>query len=143
IDIIVQRQAEALGKTEQERTAITKKLDAERKRRTLAEEQYKGALEAAQKALAVKNLETAQAKFEDAGKLFKTDAVLTGLQQVQTARSALAAEQKKTEADLATSDTIKTLVADGKSALLAKNYADAAKKFQQAKKLAPNNLDAL
>jgi cytochrome c-type biogenesis protein CcmH/NrfG len=143
IDIIVQRQAEALGKTEQERNAIASKLDAERNRRKLAEEQYKGALNAAQKALAVKNLDTAQAKFEDAGKLFKTDAVLTGLQQVQSARSALAAEQKKTEADPAKSDTIKTLIADGKAALSTKNYADAAKKFQQAKKLAPNNLDAL
>src|SRR5207248_5276799 len=115
----------------------------ERKRRTLAEEQYKGALVAAQKALAVKNLDIAQAKFEDAGKLFKTEAVLTGLQQVQTVRSALAAEQKKTEADLAKSDTIKTLIADGKAALSAKNYADAAKKFHEAKKLAPNNLDVL
>ena len=40
------------------------------------------------KALAAKNLDTAQAKFEYAGKLFKTEAVATGLQQVQSARAA-------------------------------------------------------
>ena len=147
IDIIVQRQAEALAKTQQEKDNVERKLLAERERRKAAqtqaiqnEEQYKLALQAAQQALAAKNLDMAQTKFEAAGRLYRTDAVLTGIQQVQSARLTLAAANKKTQAD---PDTIKQLVASGNAALDAKKYADAVQAFQQAKKLAPDNLDVI
>jgi tetratricopeptide (TPR) repeat protein len=150
IDIIVQRQAEALAKTRQEKDAVESRLDAERKRRQAAEtlvkqneEQYKLALQAAQQALAAKNLDMAQTKFEAAGQLYKTDAVLTGIQQVQSARAALSAANQKTQADLKKSEMIKQLTVDGNAALNAQKYADAVHAFQQAKKLAPDNLDVI
>jgi tetratricopeptide (TPR) repeat protein len=150
IDIIVQRQAEALAKTQQEKDNIGRKLVAERERRKAAEtlakqneEQYKLALQAAQQALSAKNLDVAQTKFEAAGRVYKTDAVLTGIQQVQTARAALDDANKKAQADLKKADTLKQLLVDGNAALDAKKYADAAQSFQQAKRLAPDNLDVM
>ena len=143
IDIIVQRQAAALGKTE-------KQLDAERERRRAAEalakqneEQYKAALTAAQQALVAKNLDTAQAKFEEAKLLYKTDAVLTGLQKVQSARAALVATSQKSETEEKKASTIKQLLTVGNTALAAQKHTDAVQAFQQAKKLAPDNLEVM
>src|SRR5262249_3119181 len=51
-------------------------------------------------------------------------------------RAVLAATTKK-------DDALKQLIADGKAALDGKRFGDAVVKFQEAKKLAPQNLDVL
>lgn len=144
IEETVSRQALKLGKTTEE------KLAAERERRKTAEllakqndNNYKLALQAAQTALAAKNYETAQAKFEEAGKVFKTDAVLAGLKQIELAQATLAANVAKAQADATKAETIKQLLTTGNAALTSKDYKTALSAFQQAKKLAPDNLDVL
>lgn len=144
IERTVELQAIELGKTNQA------KLDAERARREAAQllakqndASYKLALKAGQSALATKDYETAQAKFEEAGKLFKTDAVLAGLKQIESARAAAAADAKKAELAAKKEETIKQLLAAGNAALAAKKYGEALQAFQQAKKLAPDNLQVL
>ena len=140
IEIIVQRQAEANAKNDTERKAIEARLDAERARRKLAEEKYKVALLAAQTALAAKNLELAQAKFEEAKLLYQTDAVRTGLQQVQSAKAAALADRQRADAAALKDDAVKALIVSGNAALDAQKFGDAVKIFQEAKKLSPDNL---
>ena len=48
---------------------------------------YRVTLADADKALAAKNLELAQAKYQQAGKLFTTDTVLTGLRNIDAVRA--------------------------------------------------------
>lgn len=150
IDVIVQRQAEALAKTPDAKAAVEARLALERKSKKAAEaqakqneEKYQQALQLAQTALAAKNYDTAQAKFQEAGQVYKTDAVLNGLQQVDKGRAALGAESKRAEAEKAKADAVKQLVTTGNAALTSKDYAAALQAFQQAKKLAPSNLDVL
>src|SRR5205807_1796341 len=90
-----------------------------------------------------KNYDTAQAKFQEAGSHFKTDAVLTGLRQVETGRAALAAKTQQADAEKNKTDVVKELVTTGKTHLTNKDYPAALQAFQQAKKLAPDNLDAV
>ncbi len=144
IETTVSRQAIKLGKTTEA------KLDAERERRKAAEllakqndAAYRLALKAGQSALAIKDYDAAQAKFEEAGKLFKTDAVLVGLKQIDSARAASAEALKKAEALAKREETIKNLLAIGNTALADKKYLDALKAFRQAKALAPDNLQVL
>ncbi len=150
IDGVVQQQAASSAKTPGDKAAVEKRLQAERERRMAAEAQarqndnnYHMALSAAQTALAAKNYDAAQAKFQEAGKVFKTDAVLTGLKQIESARAAQLAVSQKADTDKKKGDLVRQYVSEGQAALGAKRYADALKSFQQAKKLAPDNLDAL
>src|SRR5258708_11468908 len=120
----VQAQAEAVAKTPADKTALERKFALERDRRKAAQTQasqndaaYQSALQGAQQALTAKDYDTAQAKFQDAGKLFKTDAVLTGLKQIDAARAALAADAAKTAADAKKADTVRQLLATGNAAL--------------------------
>ena len=69
-----------------------------------------------QKALAARDYDIAQAKFEEANKIHATDSVLTGLRQVQIGRAARIAEAKKAEASQKQSETIKELVSAGNAA---------------------------
>ena len=150
IETVVARQAEALAKSDKEKQEVERKLLVERERRRAAEaqakaneEKYKLALQLAQKAINEKNYDDAQKRYEEAGQIFKTDAVLTGLRQVESARSALAAQQKAADAEAKKAGRIKQLVADGNAALDAKQYAEAVSAFQQARKLAPDNVDVV
>ena len=140
IDIIVQRQAVALAKSEQAKKAIEDRLDAERKRRTNMEDQYKLALQAANVALAQKDLKLAEAKFVEARLLYKTDAVEAGFKKIQAARMAEEASIMKAAEMLKRDETVKKMIADGNAAHEAKNFAAAVQTFQQAKKLDPTNL---
>jgi tetratricopeptide (TPR) repeat protein len=150
IQVIVTRQAEAAAKTPQEKAAVEQRLKTERERRVNVEalakqneETYKTKLKAAQTALAAKNLELAQAQFEAAKALYKTDAVEAGLQQIKSARAAALLAKQQADADAKKADTVKQLIADGNAAFDAKKYADAVQIFQQAKKLAPTNIDVM
>lgn len=150
IDIIVQRQAEALAKSKEEKAEIERKLLVERERRRAAERQakqneenYKLALQLAMKALNERNYDVAQQKYEEAGKIYRTDAVLTGLRQVDDGRAALLAAEKKQQAEAKKAERVKQFVADGNAALTANKYVEAVSAFQQAKKLAPDNLEVM
>jgi tetratricopeptide (TPR) repeat protein len=150
LEAIVQRQAEALAKTKNERAEVERKLLVERERRRAAEaaakqneENYKLALSLAQQALQEKNYDAAQKKYEEAGKFYKTDIVLAGLRQVDAGRSVLAAQQKKAAAESAKADRVKQFMNDGNAALNAKKYTEAVTAFQQARKLAPDNLEVV
>lgn len=150
IDIIVQAQAEALAKTKDEKSAIDRRFAVERERRKSAEKQaqqneekYQLALAAAQSALAAKEYDTAQAKFQEAEQLFKTDAVLNGLREVESGRKAMLADGLRAEAEKKKGERVKQYLSDGKSALDARRYGDALEAFREAKKLAPDNLEAI
>jgi tetratricopeptide (TPR) repeat protein len=143
IATIVDRQALKAGKTQ-------KDLDAERDRRLAAEAKakenealYKAALKEAQQALAQKKFELAEAKFKQAQLIFKTDAVESGLRQLKIAQDALAAEIAKKAAEDQKKLQVASLLKDGKALLDAKKYDQALKVFQNAKKLAPEDLEVL
>lgn len=147
ISLTVHQQTLATAKGDAERKQLEAKLAAEHTRRKQAEadakrnqELYQGALELANKALAQKQYALAESKYNEAGKLFQTDAVLTGLQRVQAGRAAVA-QQAQSEAGKST--RIKQLLGDGKAALDAKEFGKAVQAYQQAKNLAPDNLDVL
>lgn len=148
IEVISQRQAEALAKSDAERKEIERKLLVERERRKAAEatakaneEKYLSALALAQKALATREYDLAESQFEEARKVRATDVVLTGLRQVQTGRAARLAELKKNEELQKKAETIKLMISTGNAALDAKQYSEAIKTFQQARKIAPDNID--
>lgn len=145
-----QRRAIAQGKTDAERKLLESKLQLEREKRKAAEteakrsqELYLQALQLAQAALAKRDYVTAQAKFEAAGAVFKTDVVLTGLKQVAQARAQddVTLKAKQTAEEKAT--RVKAMIADGQAALKGKQFADAVKTFQQAKQIAPDHIDVL
>lgn len=147
INLALHQEALAKAKGDAERKQLEVKLAEERQRRKQAEAEakrkqdaYQAALVFADKALAQKQYAVAEAKYEEAGKQFRTDAVLTGLRRAQAARAA-ETQQAKAEADK--SARIKQLLAEGKTALDAKEFAKAVQTYQQAKKLAPDNVDVL
>src|SRR5262249_37880796 len=134
---------------------------AERARRNAAEalrkqQRYDQTLEDAHKALTALDYDLARVKFEEAGKLFKTDAVAAGIKRVETAKvKALedkeAAEKIAKEAvakealakEAARAAKIKTLVEQGNAHLEARNYKKAMEVFTWVKELAPDDKAAL
>src|SRR5262245_30052711 len=146
--------ATAAKNGDQARLALERQLEDERTRRVAAEAEakrnqdlYGEALKLAQKAQAAKNYTVARAKYEEAGKLFRTDAVLTGLRQVETGQAqtlaeAQAAKQKALD-EQQKADRIKQFLTQGQTAFDSKQYDAAVKALRQAKKLAPDNIDVL
>ncbi|HZZ77661.1 MAG TPA: hypothetical protein VFE62_04025 [Gemmataceae bacterium] len=140
LNIVVQRKAE------QSNPGLAEKLAADSERRKKLEEEargkdakYQSALLAAQEALKAKKFDDAQAKYQEAGKLFDTDAVRTGLKTVQSARADYLASQQKSDADKKKSALLAQFLADSQSALMAKNYDAAEKALRSASMLDPNN----
>src|SRR5205823_9740085 len=132
--MVAQAKAVADAKGEAARKELDQQLLAEKEARIKAEneaklnqQKYQALLQVAQKALAGRDYETAIARYGEAGKIYQTDAVLTGLKQAQDARDkanadALAAKQKKVE-DQTKQATFTKLMNEGQTALAAKNYA--------------------
>ncbi len=150
IDNTLDRQMQARATSDAERQQLERRLANERERRRLAEQKakhneelYKIALLSAQKAVAEKNYDTAQTKYQEAGQLYKSDVVLTGLKQVTVARAQMEEETKKPNLELQRQQQIKSLYDDGSAALGAKDYTRALTSFQQARKLAPDNVEVL
>ncbi|MSU79602.1 MAG: tetratricopeptide repeat protein [Gemmataceae bacterium] len=150
VEILSQRQAEALAKSETERKEIERKLSVERERRKAAEaiakqneEKYLAALALAQKALATREYDLAESQFEEARKVRTTDIVLTGLRQVQKGRTAQLAELKQAAETQKKAETIKQWIDSGNTALDAKQFTEAVKAFQQARKLAPDSIEVV
>ncbi len=146
--------ARAQAKDDQAKQELERRLAAERERRLKAEaeakrnqELYAEALKLAQKALAERNFDLAQAKFTEAGKVFRTDDVLTGMRRAEDGRAQLLARAKavkdKALADERKAARIKELLAEGQQALSGQQLDAAVKALRQAKNLAPDNVEVL
>src|SRR5262249_47934954 len=146
--------ASADARGEQARRELERRLAEEKARREKAEAEakrnqdlYQQALQLAQKALEERDYDRAILKYQEAGKVFRTDIVLTGLRQAESGKAKareLAAAQKKKEIEEAQkSARLQGLLRDGQAALGARDYDRALKTFAEAKALAPDNVEAL
>jgi tetratricopeptide (TPR) repeat protein len=147
ISLSLQQQTLAHAKGDTERKQLELKLAAERERRKAAEaeakrnqELYQAALVLAERAMTQQQYEVAQAKYHEAGKLFATDAVATGLRRAESAR---AERVNRAEAERTKETRAKQLAAEGKASLDARDYAKAVAKYQDAKKLDPDSVEVL
>lgn len=151
---IGQARAQATAKGDAARQALERQLADEKARRIAAEAEakrnqdlYTAALLLAQKALADKNYDLAAAKYEEAGKFYKTDLVLTGLRQAQNARAqtlaATAAAKQKAEEEQRNAGRFQKFMTDGRAALDARDYGRAAQNFAEAKKINPSDIEVL
>ncbi len=135
--------AQQTAKDQASKDRLRAKLEEETQKRIQAEalakqnqELYQAALQLAQKALSEKQYEVAQAKFSEAGKIFQTDAVLTGLNKVNVERQNHAKAEARKE-------RLNQLLSDGKTAVAANDARAALKALGEAKKLAPQNVEVL
>jgi len=138
--------AEAQTKSQQAKADLEKKLAADKAARDKADaeakqkqQQYQAALAQAQKAFAEKRYDEATAKYEEAGKLFRTDAVLGGIKQAQDAKAhdtGAAADKAKRQADYAHA------IQAGRDAWAARRFDDAARAFGDALRILPGDRDA-
>jgi tetratricopeptide (TPR) repeat protein len=137
---------------EQERAEAERRLAEERKKREQAEtearrkqEAHTAALKQAQQALAAKRYDEAIAHYQEAGKLFRTDAVLSGQRQAEQLRdqerARRQAEQRRQAEAARTAERVKSLLADGQKALDARQFDGALKSFREASRLAPTDVN--
>ncbi len=142
--------AEAAKKGEAERKAAEVRLAQEKTRRDQADAEakkkqqaYQDALTAGQKAFAEKRFDQATASYNEAGKLFRTDAVLAGLRQVEDAKKRDTQAKNTADADRKKRLADYQLAMDaGKSALTAKRYEGAVNAFNEALRIMPGDRDA-
>jgi tetratricopeptide (TPR) repeat protein len=137
-----QARADAEKKGQQAKAEAEKKMAAEKAARDKAEaeaklkqQQYQTVLAEAQKALAEKHYDQAIAKYEEAGKLFRTDAVLAGIKQAQDAKGREATAAKEQQQ----AEKVRQLVAAGRAATAKGQYDAAAKSLGEANALAPKD----
>ena len=147
LSLSTQRQAEQSLKTAADKTKFDEKLTASRtqaKEADLAakrnQELYDQTLKHAQASLGAKKYDEAESQFKSAAKLFRTDAVVAGLNQVTSLK---AAEAREAAAKNEKAARVAQLLAAGKSASAAGKYADAVTSLQQARTLDPSNADVL
>ena len=137
-----------------DRQELERRLADEKARRQKAEaeaahnrELYEAALKMAQKALAEKNYDVAEAKYQEAGKLYNTDVVLTSLKTVRAARNAdaaaAAAEKAKNDAEAKKTADFQRLSDGGLAALEQKQYDQAVKLLTDANQLKPGDVKVL
>jgi tetratricopeptide (TPR) repeat protein len=143
-------QARAAATTAAAQAALEQQLAAEKVRREKAEaeaahnkELYEAALKLAQEALADKKYDVAEAKFEEAGKVYSTDVIVRGLQQVKDARDAAAADQTAKDAAAKKAGEFQRLRDVGSAALEAKQYDRAVKLLTDANNLKPGDVTVL
>jgi len=130
------------------------KLAQEQKHREQAEKEaqrnwqlYQATLQAAQVARQQRNFIVAVAKYQEAGKIFQTGDVVTGLREAQAAveqQARLAADQKREAEDTARrSAALARLVTAGRAAEQARKYEEALTVLRQAKDLDPGSVEVL
>lgn len=152
--LVQQARASAQQEGAAARVELERQLAAEKAQREEAEtearrnrELYTQALKRAKQALDDEHFDEATAEYENAGKLFKTDVVLTGLRQAEQGRSRqraqAEAEKRKQEAEDRRAADLAQAMKDGQAALDAQRFAQAAAAFQKAKELAPTDVDVL
>ncbi|MFL5244949.1 MAG: hypothetical protein ACJ8FY_22840 [Gemmataceae bacterium] len=148
-----QAQANLATKDAAERAKLEQQLKNEKERREKAEAEakrnadlYSKALKLAQDALAQKKFDQAAIKFQEAGKVFQTDVVLTGL---KTAEDGKAKQQEQVDAGLRKQleerkreDDFKQALAQGQAALDAKQFDKATASLKQATTLKPDSVEA-
>jgi tetratricopeptide (TPR) repeat protein len=152
--LVEQARATAEKKGSGQRAELERQLAAEKAQREQAEaearhnrELYTATLQLAQQALAAKQYEVAVVKYHEAEKVYRTDAVLTGLHQAETAQASLRsqaeAEQRKRVAESKRADEALLKLTEGEKALSAQQYDRAVQAYREASQLAPGNVDAL
>jgi hypothetical protein len=150
---IKQEESLALARLKGDKDA-EKRLAEEKARQAQAEaaskkrqEDYTRLLNQAQQDLVAKRYDQAIAQYQEAGKLFRTDAVISGLRQAEQLRQHELAvkqaeanqkqEQEKRQAQ------VQKLLAEGQMAQVAGNFDAALKAIDEAGKLAPGSVDVL
>jgi tetratricopeptide (TPR) repeat protein len=152
--MIAQSRAAADAKGDAARKELEKQLAEEKERRIQAEnaakvnqEKYLAVLRSAQKALADREYDAAILKYQEAGRICKTDVVLTGIQQAQAARDKAKADaalaKEKLLAEQTRLATFQKLMTEGQTAFAGKDYPRAIDRFAAARKVIPENVDAV
>jgi tetratricopeptide (TPR) repeat protein len=133
---------------------LERQLEAERTARAAAEasaaktqQLYERALLRGQDLLKARKFAEAEEQFQTARKIHASDAVLSGLKQVQTAQAQADAKveaERRQEAELKRqADELKQQLGAAQAALAAKQVDTAVRLFREAKKLAPTNVEVL
>jgi TolB-like protein len=152
--LVEQSRAAAAKLGAKDKQDLERRLAEEKARREKAEAEaaenhrlYESALASAQKAMQDKKYDAAVAKYAEAGKLYNTDIVLTGLRQAKTLQTQetdqAAAERAKREAEAKRADDLKRWKDAGLDALTAKQYGRAVDLLTKAKAVAPADVDLL
>ncbi len=148
--LVEQARATALKANPAGKVDVERQLAEEKTRREQAEaagarnrDLYETSLKLAQKALAAKDYTTAEAKYQEAGKVFSTDVVLTGLQTVRAARADEAAAHAKRDADVKKAADFQRLSEAGSAALDQKQYDLAVKTLSEANQIKPDDVKVL
>ncbi len=152
--LMEQARAQAKAQDAARLAELERKLAQEQARRKQAEQEaqknwqlYQATLQAGQDARGRRNYSVAVAKYQEAGRLFQTDAVVQGLREAQVglAQEAQLAAQRKLEAEekAKRASAVSQLLAQSKTAEQAKKYDEALGRLQQAKTLDPANIEVL
>jgi tetratricopeptide (TPR) repeat protein len=144
------RNALAQADAEKKGAEEKRKLEEERKQREAAalqvkrnQEMYLEAMKKGDDAVTAKKYVDAVAQYQAALKLFRTDVVLSKLKSAGDLLIKEKAAAAANEAEAKRATQVKDLISQGQKALDAKKYAQAAEFYKQARKLAPDNADAL
>jgi tetratricopeptide (TPR) repeat protein len=152
------REQQALAAAErkgaQARAEAERRLAEQQKQKEQAEakalrnqEAYQAALKKAQQAVAAKRYDEAVAAYQEAGKLYRTDVVLTGQRQAEELRdrerAQRDAEQKRQAEEAKRRAQVQALLAEGQKALAAQQFDKAIASFRSATQAAPGNVEAL
>jgi tetratricopeptide (TPR) repeat protein len=146
--------AEAERKGAQARAEAERRLAEQKKQNEQADaaaqrnqEAYQAALKKAQQAVAAKRYDEAVAAYQEAGKLYRTDVVLTGQRQAEELRdrerAQRDAEQKRQAEEAKKAAQVQSLLAEGQKALAAQQFDKAIASFRSATQVAPGNVEAL
>jgi tetratricopeptide (TPR) repeat protein len=140
----------ALADAEKKGAEAKRKLEEEQKKRDAAalqakrnREAYLEALKKGDDAVTAKKYTDAVGQYQAALKLFRTDLVLSKLKSAGDllAREKAASDAK--QAEIKRAAQVKDLIVQGQKALAANKYTQAVDLFKQARKLAPDNVEAL
>ncbi|HBI41343.1 MAG TPA: hypothetical protein DDY78_00610, partial [Planctomycetales bacterium] len=152
--LVEQARATALKTNPAGRADLERQLADERARREKAEAEaarnrdlYETSLKLAQKAFAAKDYGVAEAKYEEAGKVYNTDVVLTSLRTVRAAKAedgaAVAAAQAARDAEAKKAADFQRLSDVGVTALEQKQYDRAVKMLGEANQIKPDDVKVL
>jgi tetratricopeptide (TPR) repeat protein len=152
--LVEQARATALKTNPAGQADLERQLADEKARREKAEAEaarnrdlYETSLKLAQKAFAAKDYGVAEAKYEEAGKVYNTDVVLTSLRTVRAAKTedaaAAAAAQAKRDADAKKAADFQRLSDVGVAALEQKQYDRAVKMLGEANQVKPDDVKVL
>lgn len=152
--LMEQARASAKAQDAAKLAELERKLAEEKAKRKAAEELakqneqlYLAALEAARKAEQEQQHELALAKYEEAGRLFKTDHVLTGMERnrkaLQTRQQEQADRQRREQQEQRRRGELTRLKQQAQQAEAQKQFEQALQSYEEALKLAPGDVELL